>query len=569
LLVGLLAACAFVLSDRPSGKAAADVPDVALTSLGTFAQPLYVTSPPGDPSRIFVVQREGQVRVVKNGILLPAPFIDVSSEIGIGGERGLLSIAFAPDFAISGLFYSFATEPNGTLVVWEHHATPTADVADAGHRTVLSIPHSATNHNGGQLQFGPDGQLYIGIGDGALASNGQDASVLLGKILRIASPRTPGAAPEIYAYGLRNPWRFSFDGLTGDLVIADVGDKSWEEIDVLPSGQAPGANLGWACWEGTHPHGCTADGTVSPVFEYPHDATHCSITGGFVARDPTVPTLAGRYLYADYCGTGVSAVTLPVGSPPDIAQLGSAAHIAGFGADSDGHLYVTSLDGGVWRVTGTGAANRPPVAAFTLSSMTPAVGANLQLDASGSTDPDGKIVSYSWDVDGDGKADGTGVTFDVSYPTAGARPITLTVGDAAGARSTRTQAVYVGGKTTPGGTAETLTKLTATFSVPKRQTMKDVRKRGLLVRFRNGLPVRWTLTATMRKTAKLRATRLRAAHGRLARTTFKAHTGSGAVRLRIPAGRLEGMRTVIIRVQARIQAGGRSLQRSVSVRVGT
>jgi hypothetical protein len=339
---------------------------------------------------------------------------------------------------------------------------------------VLSIPHPAANHNGGQLQFGPDGRLYIGVGDGGRASNGQDTSVLLGKILRIASPRTPGAAPEIYAHGLRNPWRFSFDSLTGDLMVADVGDNSWEEINQLPSGQAPGANLGWACWEGTHPHGCTADGSVLPILEYPHDATHCSITGGYVARDPTVPTLAGRYLYADYCGTGISAVTLPVGpgSPPDIAQLGSAAHIAGFGADSDGHLYVTSLDGGVWRVTGTGAADKPPVAAFTLSSMTPAVGANLHLDASSSTDPDGKIISYSWDVDGDGTADGNGMTFDVSYPTAGARPITLTVGDAVGARSTRTQAVHVGGKTTPPGTTGVLTKLEATLWVPKGQTLE-------------------------------------------------------------------------------------------------
>jgi len=244
------------------------------------------------------------------------------------------------------------------------------------------------------------------------------------------------------------------------------------------------------------------------------------------------------------------------------------ARIAGFGSDSDGHLYVTSLTGGVWRVTGTGAADKPPVAAFTLSSMTPPVGATLHLDASSSTDPDGPIISYSWDIDGDGKADGKGVTFDVSYPTAGARPITLTVGDAAGARSTRTQAVYVGGKTTPPGTPDVLTKLKATFSVPKGQTLKAVRKRGLLVRFRSDLPARWTLTATMRKTAKSPAASLRTAHGRLARTTFKAHTGTGTVRLRIPVARLRGMRTVIIRVQARVQAGGKSLQRSVTARVG-
>ena len=200
-------------------------------------------------------------------------------------------------------------------------------------------------------------------------------------------------------------------------------------------------------------------------------------------------------------------------------MLGAARHIAGFGSDSDGHLYITSLDGGVWRVTGTGAADKPPVASFTLSRTTPAVGANVHLDASGSTDPDGPIISYSWDVDGDGKADGKGVTFDVSYPTAGARPITLTVGDAAGARSSRTQAVFVGGKGAAGaGGAGTLT---AKLSVPGKQKLKTVRKRGLLVRFRSNTSATWRVTATMRKVARVGAAQLRTAHGRLARKTFR------------------------------------------------
>ena len=216
-----------------------------------------------------------------------------------------------------------------------------------------------------------------------------------------------------------------------------------------------------------------------------------------------MPTLAGRYLFADYCGAGASAITLPVGSPPDIATLGAAAHIAGFGSDSDGHLYITSLDGGVWRVTGTGAADKPPVANFTVSTTTPAVGANVHLDASGSTDPDGPIISYSWDTDGDGKVDGKGVTFDVSYPTAGARPITLTVVDAAGARSSRTQPVFVGGKTTPPGTPDAVAKLRATLTAPAKQTLKNVRKRGLLVRFRSNVSATWTVTATMRRVSKL------------------------------------------------------------------
>jgi glucose/arabinose dehydrogenase len=584
LCAATLACGAFLVAHGSSGRAAADVPDVALTSLGTFASPLYVTSPPGDPTRVFVVERGGTVRVVKNGALLPAPFINVTDDIGQGGERGLLSIAFAPDYAISGLFYSFATQPTGTLVVWEHHAAPGADVADAGHRIVLSIPHPATNHNGGQLQFGPDGFLYIGVGDGGTGANGQNTGVLLGKILRIdpratataaysippGQPFAAGAAPEIWAYGFRNPWRFSFDSLTGDLLIGEVGENLWEEIDQLPAGQAPGANLGWNCWEGTHPFsgGNCSVAATPPIFEYAHDATHCSISGGFIARDPTVPTLAGRYLFADYCGTGASAIAVPVGSPPDIATLGAAVHTAGFGQDSDGHLYITSLNtGGVWRVTGTGAADKPPVAAFTMSSTTPAVGAALHLDATSSTDPDGPIFSYNWDTDGDGKIDAKGVTTDVSYPTAGARAITLTVLDTVGAHSSRTQAVFVGGKTTPPGTPDAAARLRATLTAPSPQVLKVVRKRGLLVRFRADGSATWTITATLRQSAKVRATRLHTAHGQLARKTFTAHTGSGSVRLRIAGARLAGMRTLIVRVQANVRAGGQSVQRSLLVRI--
>jgi hypothetical protein len=565
-----------------SPPAAAAVPDVTLTSVGTFASPLYVTSPPGDAGRVFVVERGGTVRVVQNGVVLPAPFIDVSSEVGLGGERGLLSIAFAPDYATSGLVYADATLPSGTIVIWEFHAAAGADVADAGHRLVLSIPHPATNHNGGQLQFGPDGYLYIGVGDDGTGTNGQDPGVLLGKILRIdprasgaqpytippGQPFAPGAAPEVWAYGFRNPWRFSFDSLTGDLLIGEVGENDWEEIDLLPADQAPGADLGWDCWEGTHPYagGHCSVPYVAPILEYAHDASHCSISGGFVARDPTAPSIAGRFLYGDYCGTSIDAVQLPVGSPADIVELGTAPQIAGFGQDSDGHLYVTSLKGGVWRVTGTGAVDEPPVAAFTLSTTTPAVGAPLHLDASSSTDPDSPIYSYAWDTNGDGRVDGRGVTFDVSYPSAGARPITLTVTDVVGAHSSRTQSVFVGGKITPPATAAAV-RLRATLSARSPQKLSAVRKTGLLVRFRANRSATWALTATLRLARGAHAARLRAAHGRLARKAFRAHVGSGTVRLRLPRGRLAGAGMLVIRVQARVRAGGASLQRAVLVRV--
>ena len=191
----------------------------------------------------------------------------------------------------------------------------------------------------------------------------------------------------------------------------------------------------------------------------------------------------------------------------------------------------------------------------------------MHLDASASTDPDGPIFSYAWDTDGDGKIDGKGVTFDVSYPTAGARAITLTVTDAVGARSSRTQAVFVGGKTTPPGTASDVTRLRATLSAPSQQKL-TVRKRGLLVRFRSNASATWRITATMRRARGLHDARLHPASGRLARKTFKAHTGSGTVRLRIPAARLKGMRALIIRVQARVQASGTTVQSSLLVRVG-
>jgi glucose/arabinose dehydrogenase len=589
LVVVLASICVVLVVDRTTSHAVADVPDVALTPVGMFSSPVYVTSPPGDPSRLFVVERGGTVRVVKDGVVLPTPFLDVSGEISTQDERGLLSMAFAPDYAISGLVYAFGTLTNGTLTVWEFHAAPGSDVADAGHRTVLSIPHSAANHNGGQLQFGPDGYLYIGIGDGGSAGgpNGQNAGVLLGKILRIdprANPSTgaqysippgqpfaSGVLPEIYAYGLRNPWRFSFDGLSGDLMIGDVGDNNWEEIDELPAGAPPGANFGWYCWEGTHVHGpagCAAPGALSPIYEYAHDATHCSISGGFVARDPTVPSLAGRFLFADYCGAGASALLLPVGSAPDIVQLGAVPGTAGFGKDSDDHLYITSLKGGVWRITGTGAADKPPVAAFTLSSTTPAVGANVHLDASTSTDPDGPIYRYAWDTDGDGRVDATGVTADVTYPTAGARAITLTVTDALGAHSSRTLPVYVGGKTTPPGTSDVATKLTASFSAPAHQKLKDVRKHGLFIRFRTSAPATWTIKSSLVRTRKMHAKIFRRAGGARSAKTFRAQTGTGIVRLKIPRAPLAGMQAVVIRVHMDVRAPGGDVRGSLLVRVG-
>ena len=240
----------------------------------------------------------------------------------------------------------------------------------------------------------------------------------------------------------------------------------------------------------------------------------------------------------------------------------------GFGQDSDGHLYVLSLQGSVSRVTGTGAADKPPLAAFTLSSTTPAVGATVHLDASGSSDPDSPIYRYSWDTDGDGVADATGVTADVSYPTAGARAITLTVMDTLGAHSSRTAAVYVGGQTTPPGTLSSTTKPRASLSAPAHQGLRVVRARGLLVRFSTNTPATWTIKATIQGTARLHAKSLLRADVKLASKTFNAHTGEGVVHLAIPRARLAGMRMLVIRLEATVRAPGGTVVRTLLVRAG-
>ena len=354
------------------------------------------------------------------------------------GERGLLSIAFAPDYAVSGLVYSSRRCTNGTLAVWEYHAAPGADVADAGHRTVLSIPHPATNHNGGQLQFGPDGYLYIGVGDGGDGDprNGQNTAV--------AARQDPAHRPARRRHrGLHDPAGPAVRGrrgaprsaptacatrggsrstrLTGDLLIGDVGENVWEEIDLLPrrAGARARTSAGTCC-EGTHPFsggGCTAPGAIRrSTSTRTTRPTARSAAASSRATRPS-PRSPGRYLFADYCGTGASALAAAGRLAAEYRACSARRCTSRASAqDSDGHLYITSLDGGVWRVTGTGAADKPPVAAFTLSSTTPAVGANVHLDASGSTDPDGPIFSYPWDTDGDGKIDGKGVTVRRQLP---------------------------------------------------------------------------------------------------------------------------------------------------------
>ena len=524
---------------------------VSLKPIGTFQKPVFVAAAPGDPMRVFVVEQAGRVRAVKNGATLPTPFLDISATTDSDGERGLLSLAFAPDFAQSGLAYTASTLIGGTIVILEWHVAPGADVADASPREVLRIPHPETNHNGGQLQFGPDGLLYIGVGDGGGGGdpnlNGQNPATLYGKILRI-NPRTTGAgmipagqpiaagaAPQVYLYGVRNPWRFSFDRGTGDLWIGDVGQDAWEEVDHLAAGQSLGANLGWSCREAAHTfsdHACNGT-TIDPVYEYAH-SVGLSITGGYVLRDPAVPELLGRYLYSDFA-TGNTVYALTPGSAP--VAVVPASSVSSFGEDSDGHVYVAEYGGTVSRIASDGSTNRSPVASFTISNAAPAPGEPVLLDASSSSDPDNNIASYAWDTDGDGKNDAAGQKVQAQWPTAGLRTVTLTVTDGNGLSSRRQLAVAVAGVAVSTAGAVDRRAPRVSLAVVRRVSLKTILRRGLFVKVQADEPsrIRISLLLAKRDARRLRiATRQNGAE--LAHLTSNGDTILVQGRVRPPAG---------------------------------
>ncbi|HXE45003.1 MAG TPA: PQQ-dependent sugar dehydrogenase [Conexibacter sp.] len=346
-----------------------------LTRIGTFSSPTYVAQAPGDARRLFVVQQGGAIRVLRDGHLLRAPFLDITRRVKSGGEQGLLSIAFAPDYATSGRCYVDYTDVNGNTRVVEYRRSRSADRADPGSaRLVLFQRQPEPNHNGGQLAFGPDGFLYVGLGDGGgeydqhgRIGNGQNRGTLLAKILRIdplpnGGYRVPrdnpfvgvrGVRPEIYAYGLRNPWRFSFDRATADMVIGDVGQDRVEEVDFRTRETARGVNFGWRAYEGTrvedpslHIHG-----DVKPVLQYSHAGGACAVTGGYVVRDPRLRGLAGRYVYGDFCaGDLLSARLSQHGSSARHALGLHVSSLSSFGEDDAGRIYAVSLNGPVYRL---------------------------------------------------------------------------------------------------------------------------------------------------------------------------------------------------------------------------
>lgn len=340
--------------------------------------PVFLTAPSGD-ARLFIVEQPGRIRILKNGALTGVPFLDVSARISSSGERGLLSMAFDPNYATNGFFFVYFTVPNGDIAIERFsRSSVNADLADpASALRILTISHSNfSNHNGGQLSFGPDGFLYAGIGDGGgsgdPSGNGQNTNVLLGKMLRLdvrsASLTDPYASPagnpfigqagkrsEIWATGLRNPWRFAFDGV--QLYVADVGQDSREEVNIAAA-SAAGLNYGWKVMEGTQCYGagtCNMTGLTLPVLEYEHGAggvNGCSITGGYVYRGSAMPEVQGRYFYSDYCGGWLKSFALRDGAAAERTTwpVANVGHILSFGEDAQRELYVLTDSGVVYRL---------------------------------------------------------------------------------------------------------------------------------------------------------------------------------------------------------------------------
>jgi glucose/arabinose dehydrogenase len=340
---------------------------VATTKVADVPSAIAMAVRAGDPA-LYVASKEGKVFALGGGD--PTVVLDISSTVSTGGEQGLLGIAFAPDG--SHLYVSY-TDGDGTSTLDEYEWSSGGRPDRATRRTVLTQPQPYANHNGGNIVFGPDAMLYYGFGDGGSANDpqrrAQKLDTLLGKLLRI-DPRAQGESTygvpadnplvgedgtrsEIWAWGLRNPWRFSFDRANGDLWIGDVGQGAIEEVDhvTAATGNGKGADFGWSAWEGTHRFNqdVDGDGATPPVHEYPHGDLGCSITGGYVYRGTKIPALAGAYLYGDYCAAGIRAID--PGSPAESVKISDGPkNLSSFGEGQDGELYALSLDGAVYRI---------------------------------------------------------------------------------------------------------------------------------------------------------------------------------------------------------------------------
>ncbi len=381
MLCALMAACNG--SDEVGGGGAGPPPATSnslrlQTVTALLSSPVFLTAPTGDVGRLFIVEQGGLIRILNSldGTPRATPFLDVSGLIVTGGEQGLLGMAFDPNYAGNGRFYIYYTNTAGDIVIARYGVSSNPDIANAGAQAILkTIAHPTNqNHNGGMLAFGPDGCLYAGIGDGGGSGdpngNAQNTNSLLGKILRL-DPETgsacgtdnpfangTGGAPEVWSFGLRNPWRFSFDRSTGVLYIGDVGQDQREEVDAVVGPNAgQGVNFGWNIMEGfacfNPPSGCNSSGLTPPILDYSHEAGACSVTGGYVYRGTLNPAVNGSYFYADYCAGFVRSFQLQGGRPSSQNTwplLSPGGQITSFGEDARGELYILTQTGGLSRI---------------------------------------------------------------------------------------------------------------------------------------------------------------------------------------------------------------------------
>jgi glucose/arabinose dehydrogenase len=325
---------------------------------GGFKQPVLVTGTKAEPTRLYVVEQPGVIRVLVKGRLRAAPFLDITSRVQFGGEQGLLGLAFDPGYAKNHRFYvNYTGKPDGATHVIAFRSDGTRAILSSA-RELLRVSQPYSNHNGGDVVFGRDGKLYVGMGDGGSGgdpqNHAQNPSDVLGKLLRL-DPRG-GKPPDIVAIGLRNPWRFSFDRANGDLYIGDVGQNAIEEIDYVAAGSTGLLNFGWPLWEGKSSFKQAQQGPgrlVDPVAQYPHTGGACTVVGGFVYRGKTVPAAAGRYFYGDYCNGVVWSLQVDNGTASSVrTEPFKVSGLSSFGEGPSGELYLVSLEGSIYRLRG-------------------------------------------------------------------------------------------------------------------------------------------------------------------------------------------------------------------------
>jgi glucose/arabinose dehydrogenase len=353
LLTAVVAACGS--STGPAASLAP--PTLKLQQVVSLTAPVHVAAPRSEPNRLYVVEQDGRISVVQSG--RARTFLDINRLVRSGGEQGLLSVAFHPNYRRNRRFYVNYTDTNGNTRVVEYRSNGARGLPGTA-RQLLFVRQPYANHNGGQLAFGPDGYLYVGMGDGGSGGDpenrAQNLNDRLGKLLRLNVNRR-GARWEIVGYGLRNPWRFSFDRATGDLYIGDVGQNAWEEIDFTPRNSPGLENYGWDVYEGNavyeqkQPN--PAGRLVPPIHVYRNGGGECSVTGGFVYRGRAIPSLRGRYIFGDFCSGRIWTLRVTGGRATGVRQEAiRVASLSSFGEDARGELYATSLQGGVYRIRG-------------------------------------------------------------------------------------------------------------------------------------------------------------------------------------------------------------------------